>query len=335
MTKKSSILSQKPASLDAMYALIGDDLKQVNILIIERVKNEIPLINDIVSHIVSSGGKRIRPALTLICSKLCGYSEKRHITLAAAVEFIHTATLLHDDVVDESKLRRGLPTANEVFGNKASVLVGDFLLSQAFQFMVADGSLKVLKVLSDASAIIAKGEVMQLISEGEPETSTEDYLGIITSKTAALFAAACELGAIVSEKTEHETTLRNFGINIGIAFQLVDDALDYVADEETLGKTIGDDFREGKITLPVIMAYAAGNKEEKSFWMRTMGDLEQTHDDLDKAIILLEKHNAISKTIAMAESYCKKSREALAAFPPSLARTALYDLIDFCVSRAY
>lgn len=335
MTKKTYFLAEKPASLDTMYALIGDDLKQVNILIIERVKNEIPLINDIVSHIVSSGGKRIRPALTLICSKLCNYNEKRHISLAAAVEFIHTATLLHDDVVDESKLRRGLPTANEVFGNKASVLVGDFLLSQAFQFMVADGSLKVLKILSDASAIIAKGEVMQLISEGEPETSIEDYLGIITSKTAALFAAACELGAIVSDRSEHEANLRNFGLNIGIAFQLVDDALDYAADEETLGKTVGDDFREGKITLPVIIAYAEGNKEEKSFWTRTLGDLEQTHDDLDKAILLLEKHSAISKTLEMAELYCEKARKSLNNFQPSLARTALFDLVDFCVSRAY
>ncbi len=335
MTKKSSILFNKPATLDSMYALIGDDLKQVNNLILERVKNEIPLINDIVKHIVSSGGKRIRPALTLICSKLCNYGEKRHISLAAAVEFIHTATLLHDDVVDESKLRRGLPTANEVFGNKASVLVGDFLLSQAFQFMVADGSLKVLKILSDASAIIAKGEVMQLISEGEPETSVEDYLSIITSKTAALFAAACELGAVVADKNEHEESLRNFGLNIGIAFQLVDDALDYVAEEETLGKTVGDDFREGKITLPVIIAYAEGNKEEKSFWKRTLGDLEQTHDDLDKAILLLEKHSAISKTLEMAELYCEKARKSLNNFQPSLARTALYDLVDFCVSRAY
>ncbi len=335
MTKKSSILSKQTATLDTMYALIGDDLKQVNALIIERVKNEIPLINDVVRHIVSSGGKRIRPALTLICSKLCNYNEKRHISLSAAVEFIHTATLLHDDVVDESKLRRGLPTANEIFGNKASVLVGDFLLSQAFQFMVSDGSLKVLKILSDASAIIAKGEVMQLMSEGNPQTSIDDYLSIITSKTAALFAAACELGAVVSEKIEHETDLRSFGLNIGIAFQLVDDALDYVADEEILGKTVGDDFREGKITLPVIIAYSAGNNEEKAFWTRTMGDLEQTHDDLDKAITLLEKHNAISKTISMAESYCEKARKSLSNFPPSPARIALFDLVDFCVSRAY
>lgn len=335
MTKKSPILIQKSASLDAMYALIGDDLKQVNSLILARVKNEIPLINDIVTHIVASGGKRIRPALTLICSKLCNYKETRHIALAAAVEFIHTATLLHDDVVDESKLRRGLPTANEVFGNKASVLVGDFLLSQAFQFMVSDGSLKVLKILSDASAVIAKGEVMQLMTEGEPQTSIQNYLEVVTAKTAVLFASACELGAVVSDKTEQEATLRSFGMDIGIAFQLIDDALDYIADETTLGKAVGDDFREGKVTLPVILAYAAGNTEEKSFWVRTLGDLEQTHDDLAKAIILLEKHQAITQTIIMAESYCEKSRQSLNGFPPSLARTALFDLVDFCASRAY
>ncbi len=335
MIKKSSIPIQKSASLDAMYALIGDDLKRVNSLILARVKNEIPLINDIVTHIVASGGKRIRPALTLICSKLCNYKETRHIALAAAVEFIHTATLLHDDVVDESKLRRGLPTSNEVFGNKASVLVGDFLLSQAFQFMVSDGSLKVLKILSDASAIIAKGEVMQLMTEGEPQTSIQNYLEVVTAKTAVLFASACELGAVVSEKTEQEAALRNFGMDIGIAFQLIDDALDYIADETILGKAVGDDFREGKITLPVILAYASGSSEEKAFWIRTLGDLEQTHDDLTKAITLLEKHQSITKTIAMAESYCEKSRQSLNAFPPSLSRAALFDLVDFCASRAY
>ena len=335
MTKKSPILVQKTVSLDTMYALIGDDLKQVNNLILARVKNEIPLINDIVTHIVASGGKRIRPALTLICSKLFNYKEKRHIALAAAVEFIHTATLLHDDVVDESKLRRGLPTSNEVFGNKASVLVGDFLLSQAFQFMVSDGSLKVLKILSDASAVIAKGEVMQLMTEGEPQTSIQNYLEVITAKTAVLFASACELGAVVSDRDEQEASLRNFGMNLGIAFQLIDDALDYIADETTLGKSVGDDFREGKVTLPVILAYAAGSAEEKTFWMRTLGDLEQTHDDLSKAIILLEKHQAITQTIAMAESYCEKSRQLLNNFPASIARTALSDLVDFCTSRAY
>ncbi len=335
MTKKSPILSANPASLDKLYSLIGDDLGKVNSLILTRVKNEIPLINDIVTHIVASGGKRIRPALTLACSKLCNYDENRHISLAAAVEFIHTATLLHDDVVDESKLRRGLATANEVFGNKASVLVGDFLLSQAFQFMVSDGSLKVLKILSDASAIIAKGEVMQLMTEGEPQTSIQNYLEVITAKTAVLFASACELGAVVSGKTACESTLREFGMDIGIAFQLIDDALDYVADEITLGKTVGDDFREGKVTLPVILAYAAGNIEERSFWMRTLGDLDQTDEDLSQAVTILKKQQAITQTINMAEAYCERARQALHKFPPSLARTALFELVDFCASRAY
>ena len=260
MTQTATLEKTKPASLDPLYALIRGDLKRVDALILERVKNEIPLIHDLAKHIIAGGGKRIRPALTLISAQLCGYQGPRHITLAAAVEFIHTATLLHDDVVDESKLRRGLPTANELFGNKASVLVGDFLLSQAFQLMVGDGSHKALKILSDASAIIAKGEVMQLMTEGEPETSVERYLQIISSKTAVLFASACELGAVVAEEERAEEKLREFGIYIGIAFQLVDDALDYGADQGKLGKTVGDDFREGKVTLPVILAYAAGTR---------------------------------------------------------------------------
>lgn len=335
MRKTATIPTQKTVSLDSMYSLISEDLKQVNSLILERVKNEIPLISDIVTHIIASGGKRIRPALTLICSNLCGYKENRHIPLAAAVEFIHTATLLHDDVVDESKLRRGLATANEVFGNKASILVGDFLLSQAFQLMVSDGSLKVLKILSDASAVIAKGEVMQLITEGEPETSIQNYLEVIHAKTAVLFAAACELGAVVSGREEAEKTLREFGMNIGIAFQLIDDALDYVANEQTLGKTVGDDFRDGKITLPVILAYSASDEEDKTFWKRTLSDLEQTESDFTEAVHLLEKHQAIYQTIEMAKAYCEKARNALHEFPPSPAREALFDLVDFCENRAY
>lgn len=338
MIKSATFLANQPtksASLDAMYSIIGNDLKQVDKLILERVKNEIPLISDIVTHIVASGGKRIRPALTLICSKLCGYDGIRHIALAAAVEFIHTATLLHDDVVDESKLRRGLPTANEIFGNKASVLVGDFLFSQAFQFMVSDGSLKVLKILSDASAIIAKGEVMQLMTEGEPQTSTKNYLEVVNAKTAVLFSSACELGAVVSDKTGYEEILRSFGKNIGIAFQLIDDALDYAADEKTLGKTIGDDFRDGKITLPVILAYAAADEEEKEFWIRTLGKLEQTADDFTQAVLLLKKYNTIKQTIDMAQSYCENARRELFDFPETEIRSALFDLVDFCASRAY
>jgi len=327
--------AQKPISLDALYSLVSNELKQVDDLILARVKHEIPLISDIVRHIIASGGKRIRPALTLISAQLCEFSGERQIALAAAVEFIHTATLLHDDVVDESKLRRGLATANEVFGNKASVLVGDFLLSQAFQFMVADGSLKVLKILSDASAIIAKGEVMQLMTEGEPETSIDNYLEVVGAKTAVLFAAACELGAVLAGREADEARLREFGMDIGIAFQLIDDALDYAADAATIGKNVGDDFREGKITLPVILAYAAGNEEEKTFWKRTLGELEQDDGDLQTAILLLKKHDTIAKTIKMAKDYCTKASDTLLTFPASPARAAMLDLVEFCASRAY
>ena len=326
---------KKTVSLDALYALVGGDLKLVDTLILARVRDEIPLISDIVHHIIASGGKRIRPALTLISAQLCGYSGDRQIALAAAVEFIHTATLLHDDVVDESKLRRNMPTANEVFGNKASVLVGDFLLSQAFQFMVADGSLKVLRILSDASAVIAKGEVMQLMTEGEPETSIENYLEVVTAKTAVLFASACELGAVLAEKEGAEAKLRQFGMDIGIAFQLIDDALDYSATAATIGKNVGDDFREGKITLPVILAYALGDAAEKDFWNKTLGDLQQNEDDLQKAILLLKKYDTIQKTIDMAKTYCKNARKSLHDFPDSPARSAMLDLVDFCASRSY
>lgn len=338
MTKEAISLTntnKNNISLDKMYELISEDLKLVDKLILDRTKNEIPLINNIVTHIVASGGKRIRPALTLISSKLCNYSGNRQIALAAAVEFIHTATLLHDDVVDESKLRRGLPTANELFGNKASVLVGDFLFSQAFQFMVSDGSLKVLKILSDASAIIAKGEVMQLITEGEPETKIEEYLDVVTAKTAILFAAACEIGAVVAEKEELEEKLRDFGIYLGTAFQLIDDALDYIADEKELGKTIGDDFREGKITLPVILAYKDANNEERLFFKRTLGELEQNSDDLGVALKIIKKYGSIKNTMDMARAYCDKAYNALEFFPESPSKDALSDLVAFCINRAY
>jgi octaprenyl-diphosphate synthase len=335
MTQATAIKKPHTASLDALYSLIQGDLKRVDTVILERVKNQIPLIHSVASHLIASGGKRIRPALTLISSQLCGYNGERHISLAAAVEFIHTATLLHDDVVDESKTRRGLATANEVFGNKASILVGDFLLSQAFQFMVGDGSLKVLKILSDASAVIAKGEVMQLMIEGQPETSIENYLQVISSKTAVLFASACELGAVVAETPQHEDALREFGIYIGLAFQLIDDALDYNADEAILGKTVGDDFREGKITLPVIFAYNAGSDAEKAFWQRTMAEKNQQAGDLEEARFLMRQYDALGQTMAMAKRYCQKAALALSPFGQSPARNAMLDIADFCASRTY
>jgi len=323
------------ATLDGLYALVREDLGRVDQLILSRVASDVPLIGTIARHIVASGGKRIRPALTLISAKLCGYQGAQHIALATAIEFIHTATLLHDDVVDESKLRRGLATANEMFGNKASVLVGDFLLSQAFQLMVSDGSLRVLQILSDASAIIAKGEVMQLMTAGEPQTTIDDYLKVIHAKTAELFAAACELGAVAGGHSGHDIRLRSFGTHIGLAFQLVDDVLDYIADEQTLGKTIGDDFREGKVTLPAILAYQRGDENERAFWQRTVGDYDQQPDDLSEAIRLMQRHNAIGQSVAMAEHYCDLARQDLAAFADTPARQAMLDIVDFCAQRMY
>lgn len=335
MSKTTALQSPPTATLDALYALVRDDLKRVDALILGRVNNEIPLIHDISRHIVASGGKRIRPALTLISAQLCGYAGPRHISLAAAVEFMHTATLLHDDVVDESKLRRGLATANELFGNKASVLVGDFLLGQAFQLMVADGELKSLKILSDAAAVISKGEVMQLMTEGQPETSVEDYLQVISAKTAVLFAAATELGAVVSGRAEYEDALREYGIYVGIAFQLVDDVLDYAADQATLGKSIGDDFAEGKITLPVIIAYEQATREEQEFWQRTLAGRDQSPGDFDEALRLMHKYKSLEQSVATAEHYCNLAKNCLSIFPDSAERAAMLDIADFCMSRVY
>ena len=335
MSRTNALHTPPTATLDNLYALVREDLKRVDTLILGRVNSEIPLIHDISRHIVASGGKRIRPALTLISAQLCGYEGARHIGLAASVEFMHTATLLHDDVVDESKLRRGLATANELFGNKASVLVGDFLLGQAFQLMVADGELKSLKILADAAAVISKGEVMQLMTEGQPETSIENYLQVISAKTAVLFAAACELGAVVSGHEQWEEPLREYGIYVGIAFQLVDDVLDYAADQATLGKSIGDDFSEGKITLPVIIAYGQATHEEQQFWQRTLADRDQSPGDFEEALHLMHKYKSIEQSITMAVHYCNKAKACIADFPDSPEKTAMLDIADFCMSRMY
>lgn len=331
----NTLAKPKKASLDALYALVGADLKYVDTLILRRVKSDIDLIEDVAKHIIASGGKRIRPALTLICAQLCKGNADRAVPLAASIEFIHTATLLHDDVVDDSKLRRGLPTANEAFGNKASVLVGDFLLSQAFQLAVADGNPRVLSILAEASAIIAKGEVLQLMNERNVETTVDGYLRVITSKTAALFAAACEMGGLAGGNATAAQKLAEFGLQLGIAFQLTDDVLDYNADETTLGKALGDDFREGKITLPVIFAYHAGKYEEKVFWQRTLGDLEQRPADFAKACKLLAKHKACEQALAMANRYCENARKILENFDRSPARQALLEAVHFALKRAY
>jgi len=324
------------AALLRLQALVSEDLRQVNEVIVQRMASPVALIPQLAGHIVAAGGKRLRPVLTLAAAKLCGYQGKRHVRLAAAVEFIHTATLLHDDVVDESDRRRGLATANAVWGNKASVLVGDFLFSRAFQLMVEDGSLEILRILSNASAVIAEGEVHQLVTANDTATSETAYLEVIRAKTATLFAAACEIGAVVAERPRVEAeALDSYGLNLGIAFQLVDDALDYSARQATLGKNIGDDFKEGKITLPVILAYRRGDAGERDFWRRTLEKVEQQPEDLERALGLLEKHGALRDTIERARHYGAIARDALALFPDGEFKQALSESIEFCIERAH
>jgi len=324
------------ASLQALQALIGDDLAKVNTVIVDRMHSRIPLIPELAGHIIASGGKRLRPMLTIAGAKLCGYSGDRHIKLSACVEFIHTATLLHDDVVDESALRRGVSTANAVWGNQASVLVGDFLFTRSFQLMVEDGSLKVLAILSNASSTIAEGEVYQLITAGNMATGEEAYLEVISAKTAALFAAACRIGAVVADRPEtEEFALESYGRNLGVAFQLIDDYLDYAAKQATLGKTVGDDFREGKVTLPILLAYRRGDDEERAFWKRCIEKGDQSEDDLARATQMMERHGALRDTVERARHYGGVAKDALGLFQDSAARRALIEAVDFCIERAY
>jgi len=327
----------RDAGIADLGTLVAEDLKAVNEIILARMHSQVALIPELAGHLIAAGGKRLRPMLTLAAARLCGYGGERHLGLAAAVEFIHTATLLHDDVVDESDLRRGRATANAVWGNQPSVLVGDFLFSRAFQLMVADGSLRVLDILSNASAIIAEGEVLQLVTSNDMATTESAYLDVIRCKTAALFAAACRIGAVVAERgrTEEEA-LESYGLNLGIAFQLIDDVLDYSADQMKLGKTIGDDFREGKITLPVILAYLRGQtEEERRFWIRTMEEREQKDEDLKKAMGLMQAHGALTDTVARARHYGAIARDALGIFPESRPKRALLDVVDFSIERAF
>jgi len=323
-------------TIDRLHALVVDDLREVDRLILDRMESRVALIPQLAGHIIAAGGKRLRPMLLLAAARLCGYRGTRQAGLAACVEFIHTATLLHDDVVDKSDLRRGNATANAVWGNKPSVLVGDFLFSRAFQTMVADGSLKVLKILSDAAAIIAEGEVLQLVTSNDLETSEAAYLEVIRAKTAALFAAASRLGAVVAERPAvEEEALESYGLNLGIAFQLADDSLDYAAREAELGKTVGDDFHDGKITLPVILAYRRGDDDERAFWRRTLEDGAIEDGDLARAIALLRHHGALADAVDRARHYGAVARDALDIFPDGPAKTALREVIAFSIDRAY
>jgi octaprenyl-diphosphate synthase len=324
------------AALQRLSALVADDLAACNRLIVARMQSPVELIPRLAAHLVAAGGKRLRPLLTLAAARLCGYQGERHIGLAACVEFIHTATLLHDDVVDESALRRGQASANALFGNKPSVLVGDFLFARAFQIMVADGSPRILDILSTAAATIAEGEVLQLVTQNDIDTTEAQYLAVVDGKTAALFAAATEVGAVVAGRPAAEAAaLAAYGRNLGVAFQLIDDALDYAADQRRLGKTVGDDFREGKITLPVLLALARADAAERAFWQRTLAAREQGSADLEAAIALLERHGAIADTVTRAEGYGVAALRALDAFPDGPLRRALADIVRFCIERAH
>jgi octaprenyl-diphosphate synthase len=327
---------QREASLDALMALVALDMNGVNAVILERMQSKVALIPELAGHLIAGGGKRMRPMLTLASANLLGYPGARHHTLAAAVEFIHTATLLHDDVVDGSGMRRGKRTANLIWGNPASVLVGDFLFSRAFELMVEDGSLKVLRILSHASAVIAEGEVEQLTAQRQIDSGEDHYLDIISAKTAALFAAACRVAPVVAEASEDaELALESFGRNLGIAFQLTDDVIDYASDSATMGKGVGDDFRDGKMTLPVILAYARGSEEDRAFWRSAIGGEKVSDADLAEATALLRSTGALADTVERARQYARRAIDALAMFPVSKAKTALVEAAQFAVARAY
>ena len=322
------------ASIEALIGLTRADMGRVNELILSKAGSDVEMIPEVANHLISSGGKRLRPMLTLAAAQMFGYQGDGHVKLATSVEFMHTATLLHDDVVDESDLRRGKRTARMIWGNQASVLVGDFLLGQAFRMMVEVGSLDALDILSTAASIIAEGEVMQLGVAKNLETTEDDYLAVIKAKTAALFSAAAEVGPIVAgaSKTDR-AALRSYGVNLGLAFQLIDDALDYGGDSKNLGKNVGDDFREGKVTLPVILSYRRGSAEEREFWKAAIENDQTDDESLDRARGLMTKHGAIGDTIGRARHFGEIARDALAPLKQTPQKQAMLDVIDFCISR--
>jgi octaprenyl-diphosphate synthase len=322
-------------SLKPLLDIVSEDMQAINRIILDKAVSDVEMIPELAHHLIDSGGKRLRPMLTIATAKMTRYTGSDHIRVAAAVEFMHTATLLHDDVVDESDFRRGRSAARTIWGNQASVLVGDFLLGQAFRMLVDVGSLQVLRILSNAAAVIAEGEVMQLAAAKNLMTTEDEYLSIVNAKTAALFLGAAESGAALACRPADElSALRSYGKNLGIAFQLIDDALDYSGDTNNLGKSVGDDFREGKVTLPVILAFRRGNEEERDFWLRTIGAGEINDGDLEHAIALIKRHDAITSTIDRASSYGKIARDAMEIFSDSAEKRALQEVIGFCIGRA-
>ena len=320
--------------LDMLLHRFDADMKNVNDLIVENMQSSIPLIPKLAQYLIAAGGKRIRPLLILASTALFDGPMEKAYHLAAAVEFIHTATLLHDDVVDESKERRGQKAANLIFGNQASVLVGDFLFSKSFQMMVESGSLDILRILSNAAAIIAEGEVLQLSAANDIKIQLPTYLNIIESKTAALFAASCEVGAVLSKQDKSATNaMHTYGMKLGTAFQIIDDALDYSADHQKLGKNVGDDFKEGKITAPILFALENSSEEEENFWSRTIGQKMQNETDFDTAMNIIVRHNALDKTIALARQYAVEAQKALTLVPANPLKDTLYDLTDYTITR--
>ena len=324
------------ASIEKLVSLVAADMERVNAMILSRTGSEVTMIPEVANHLISSGGKRLRPMLTLATAGLSGYAGDGHVKLAASVEFMHTATLLHDDVVDESDMRRGKIAARIKWGNEASVLVGDFLLGQAFRMMVEVGSLRALDILSAAATVIAEGEVMQLAAAKNTETTEDEYLAVIRGKTAELFAAACEVGPVIADRPKAEqAACRSYGMNLGIAFQLVDDALDYGGTAATLGKNVGDDFREGKITLPVVLSFRRGSAEERAFWKRALeqGEVEDARS----------RDRRSRSCAATARSRTRSSAPAITAPWPATPwrcsrrpmKQALLDTVDFCIARAH
>jgi octaprenyl-diphosphate synthase len=323
-----------PASIADLIALTLADMGRVNELILSKAGSDVEMIPEIANHLISSGGKRLRPMVTLAAAQMFGYAGEGHVKLATSVEFMHTATLLHDDVVDESDLRRGRKTARMIWGNQASVLVGDFLLGQAFRMMVDVGSLDALDILSTAASIIAEGEVMQLAAAKNLETTEDEHFAVIKAKTAALFSAAAEVGPVIAGASRNDrAALRSYGMNLGLAFQLIDDALDYGGSSKELGKNVGDDFREGKVTLPVILAYRRGTPAERKFWKAAIEDNHTDDAALEKATGLMTKHGAIADTIGRAGHFGGIARDALAPLEATPQKAALLDVIDFCISR--
>ena len=329
--------SDPEASLTDLVSLVAAGMERVNATILSRTGSDVAMIPEVANHLIASGGKRLRPILTLACADLCDYSSgDGAVKLAAAVEFMHTATLLHDDVVDESDMRRGRVAARIKWGNEASVLVGDFLLGQAFRMMVEVGSLRALDILSAAATVIAEGEVMQLTAAKNIETSEDEYLAVIRGKTAELFAAACEVGPVLAGRPDSEqAACRAYGMNLGIAFQLIDDVLDYGGTSAALGKNVGDDFREGKITLPIVLALRRGSDEERAFWRRTLEREDLAEGDLQQALAILHRHRALDDTIARARHYGDQARAALDPFPQGPMKAALLQVVDFCIARAH